>query len=325
MMKAILVLALVAAACAARTIEDDLYLWEDWKATYGKSFSPSEDVHAFTCFRKNLDLIDQRNALGGETHGVNQFTYLCASEFSVMLGVKLPAGESPNNSHIKMPELTAPTSGSVDWRSKGAVTPVKNQGMCGSCWSFSATGNMEGQWFLAGNTLVGLSEEELVQCDHDDCFGCNGGWMNKAFDWVVSNNGIDSEDDYPYTSGGGTTGVCDTSKESNVVAKVTGHVDVPSNEAQMAAYVEKHGPLSIAVDALSWQTYSGGIMSNCVGTQLDHGVLIVGYDTSSSTPYWIVKNSWGQMWGENGYIRLQYGTNQCNLTAKPSSSTAARR
>jgi len=252
---------------------------------------------------------------------VNQFTDLCANEFSVMLGARLPHGVSANNSHVVRDDLSkAPAAGMVDWRSKGAVTPIKNQGMCGSCWSFSATGNMEGQWFLSGNSLVGLSEEELVQCDHNDCFGCSGGWMDKAFDWVMTNNGIDSEADYAYTSGGGDTGVCDNSKLGNVVAKVAGHQDLPSNEGQMASWVAQNGPLSIALDAMSWQSYSGGIMSNCVGSQLDHGVLIIGYDTTFSTPYWIVKNSWGTMWGENGYIRLAYGSNQCNLTAKPSSS-----
>eukprot|EP00999_Lentomonas_sp_LEN2_P002840 NODE_704_length_1247_cov_277.709821_g665_i0.p1 GENE.NODE_704_length_1247_cov_277.709821_g665_i0~~NODE_704_length_1247_cov_277.709821_g665_i0.p1 ORF type:complete len:323 (+),score=92.75 NODE_704_length_1247_cov_277.709821_g665_i0:72-1040(+) len=319
-MKCVLVVALLAIAVSARSVDDDLALFDDFKNTYGRKYAPSEDVHRFNCFRRNLVLIDERNARGAEQHGVNQFTDLCPEEFAhYYLGFKMSNSTRPDHKHVPHVAMPAGPS-SVDWRTKGAVTPIKNQGMCGSCWSFSATGNMEGQWFLGGHTLVGLSEEELVQCDHDNCFGCRGGLMDNAFDWVVQNGGIDSESDYPYTSGGGITGTCDNGKLSNHVAKITGHYDIPSNEGQMSDYLAQHGPVSIAVDAMSWQTYTGGIMQNCMGTQLDHGVLAVGYDKSWSTPYWIVKNSWGTSWGENGYIRLQYGTNQCNLDAQPSSS-----
>jgi cathepsin F/cysteine peptidase B len=323
MKTALLCVALVLiVGASARTLADDQRLFSDFVSVYNRQYDASQRAHHFACFRRNLVEIDRRNADPKEQahFGVNQFADLCADEFAVMLGARLPKSVSPNNTHVKSDLPKAPAAGMIDWRSKGAVTPVKNQGMCGSCWSFSATGNMEGQWFLAGNTLVGLSEEELVQCDHNDCFGCQGGWMDMAFDWVTSNNGIDSEMDYPYTSGGGDTGMCNTQKLQNVVAKVNGHQDLPSDEGQMASWVAVNGPLSIALDAMSWQTYSGGIMSNCMGSQLDHGVLIIGYDTTFSTPYWIVKNSWGSMWGENGYIRLAYGSNQCNLTAKPSSS-----
>jgi len=209
----------------------------------------------------------------------------------------------------------------VDWRNKGAVTPVKNQGQCGSCWTFSATGNMEGQWFLSGHTLVSLSEEELVQCATNGNYGCQGGWMDNAFDWVAQNGGIASEAQYPYTSGNGVTGNCNEALTKDKVAHFSGHQDLPNNEAQMAAWLATNGPIAIAVDALTWQTYSSGIMSNCFGTQLDHGVLIVGVDTMNNPPYWIVKNSWASSWGENGYIRLEYGTNQCDITAKPCTAT----
>jgi C1A family cysteine protease len=140
--------------------------------------------------------------------------------------------------------------------------------------------------------------------------------MDQAFDWVTSNGGIDSETEYPYTSGGGNTGKCKKALLSKFSATgFNGHQDIANDENSMANWVGVNGPLSIAVDASSgWQSYSGGIMNDCTGTSLDHGVLIVGYTPA----YWIVKNSWGPSWGENGYIRLARGSNQCGLNQDPS-------
>jgi len=317
----------VAAIClivaSARSVEDDRKLFQDFVATYNRQYTAGEKVHKFECFRTNLKLIDERNAKGAEQHGVNQFADVCPEEFArAFLGMK-----SNRTTAVAHPTfVTKPTaSQQIDWRTKGAVTPIKNQGNCGSCWSFSATGNMEGQWFLAGNTLVGLSEEELVQCSSSTGNeGCNGGLMDWAFEWVTSNGGIDSESDYPYTSGGGTTGTCVNSKLGNKVAKFSGHTDMPKSESSMATWVFSNGPLAIGVDAITWSSYTGGIMKNCNGKQLDHGVLIVGFNQANSPPYWIVKNSWGTSWGENGYLRLEYGTDQCGITQAASSAIAQK-
>jgi len=180
---------------------------------------------------------------------------------------------------------------------------------------------MEGQNFLSTNTLLSLSEQELVSCSHNGNQGCNGGLMDNAFKWTITNGGIDSEGDYPYTSGNGATGTCQNDKLKNVVAKFSSNLDLANDETQMAAWVGTNGPLAIAVDAeQGWQTYKSGIITNCNGRQLDHGVLIVGFGTSTDSPavdYWIVKNSWGTSWGEAGYIRLGRGTNQCDLKAMP--------
>jgi len=383
------VAAIFVIAASARSVDDEMKLFQDFMNTYGRKYATEEIAHKFKCFRINLRLIDERNAQGAEQHGVNQFADLCQEEFARMyLGMRgnstvtkramnvqsgssstppppaPPSGSSttpppapPSGSSTTPPP--APPSGSsttpppappstssnspppsppsssggdmpsdtkqVDWRTKGAVTPIKNQGNCGSCWSFSATGNMEGQWMLAGNTLVGLSEEELVQCSSSTGNeGCNGGLMDWAFEWVTSNGGIDSESDYPYTSGGGTTGTCANSKLGNKVAKFSGHTDMPKNENSMATWVYTNGPLAIGVDALTWSSYTGGIVKNCPAGQLDHGVLIVGFNDANSPPYWIVKNSWGTSWGENGYIRLEKGTDQCGLTQAASSAIAQK-
>jgi cathepsin F/cysteine peptidase B len=319
-MKYLLLLAVVACALA-RTLDDDVALYSDFKDTFGRKYSPSEEAHHFKCFRQNMDIIEKFNALGQEVHGVNKFTDLCAEDFKTYHNLQMSNRTKNYAPLFSAAEVQRAEASSIDWRTRGAVTGVKNQGMCGSCWSFSATGNMEGQWKISGKALVGLSEEELVQCSHNGNMGCNGGLMDYAFEWVTQNGGIDSEASYPYTSGSGQTGTCQNSKLTNHVAKFASHVDIAQSEAQMATWIEANGPLAVAVDASSgWQTYSGGIMTTCSGRQLDHGVLAVGFGTSGATNYWIVKNSWGVGWGESGYIRLQKGTNQCGIDSAVSSA-----
>eukprot|EP01012_Entosiphon_sulcatum_P014976 TRINITY_DN1_c0_g1_i5.p1 TRINITY_DN1_c0_g1~~TRINITY_DN1_c0_g1_i5.p1 ORF type:complete len:334 (-),score=59.43 TRINITY_DN1_c0_g1_i5:136-1104(-) len=320
-MKAV-ALASLALAATARTLDEDLYLFADFKQTYNRKYTAGEEVHRLGCFRRTLDTIDRLNVLGQELHGINKFSDLCPEEFKAYHNLQVPKNRSVNKVAplYSAEEILKAKQTSIDWRQKGAVTHVKDQGQCGSCWSFSATGNMEGQWFLKKDQLVGLSEQELVSCSHNGNQGCNGGLMDYAFQWVHQNNGIDSESDYPYVSGTGNTGTCDNSKLGKSVATFSSYTDVSKNEDQMLAWLSQDGPLSIAVDAqMGWQTYRGGIMSTCSGTQLDHGVLAVGYG-AGATPYWIVKNSWGTSWGESGYIRLQYGTNQCGLNQMPSSA-----
>jgi C1A family cysteine protease len=144
--------------------------------------------------------------------------------------------------------------------------------------------------------------------------------MDNAFVWVIRNGGIDDEATYPYTSGSGTTGACNTGLLNRGVARFANYVNLPQSEEQMATWVCEYGPLSIAVDAAGWQTYTGGVVTNCGGTTLDHGVLIVGFDAEANPPFWIVKNSWGTAWGEAGYILLAMGSNQCGLALTPCSS-----
>jgi len=206
----------------------------------------------------------------------------------------------------------------VDWRARGAVTGVKDQGQCGSCWSFSTTGNIEGQWAIAGNALTSLSEENLVSCDTTDS-GCQGGLMDNAFQWLISNQGgsIFTEDSCPYTSGDGSVPSCCSGSNG---ATISSFQDLSQDEGSMLSSLSSGGPISIGVDATSWQTYQGGIMTDCESSQVDHGVLLVGYGTQGGTQYWIIKNSWSSSWGESGYIRVQYGTNQCLISSGPCTS-----
>lgn len=211
-----------------------------------------------------------------------------------------------------------------DWRPYGVVTPVKNQGDCGSCWAFSTTGNIEGQWKLARGALVSLSEQDLVSC----CllsFGCNGGDPDLAIIWaeLLEKGRIATEESYPYVSGHhGVVPKCRLD-DPNITwgATVDGFHDIPGNETIMAQQMWARGPISVPVNATAFQTYTGGIMSDCDGSWLpDHVVLIVGYDDTFQPPYWIIKNSWGAHWGESGYLRLAKGTDQCDITFFPSTA-----
>lgn len=204
-------------------------------------------------------------------------------------------------------EVVLPTvnAGSVDWREHNAVTPVKNQAQCGSCWAFSSTGSIEGAHAIATGNLVSLSEQQLVDCSvAQGNHGCEGGLMDYAFTYVMSNGGITTESNYPYTATGPNT--CQSSKASNHAATVASFADVPQNqEAQLIAAVTRQ-PVSVAIEAdqSAFQFYKSGVFKDACGTQLDHGVLAVGFGTTGGQDYWIVKNSWGTSWGQNGYILM---------------------
>eukprot|EP01060_Flectonema_neradi_P018854 TRINITY_DN257_c0_g1_i5.p1 TRINITY_DN257_c0_g1~~TRINITY_DN257_c0_g1_i5.p1 ORF type:complete len:626 (+),score=156.83 TRINITY_DN257_c0_g1_i5:48-1925(+) len=292
-------------------------MWMSFKRDHNKVYSPSEELKRFQVFQDNMMKAVALEKETGASHGVNKFSDLTAEEFKQYHNLRVEEKESPaptfSDEEVKKAQAT-----SVDWRSKGAVTHVKNQGQCGSCWSFSTTGGIEGQWQLAGNTLTSLSEQQFVSCDKTDD-GCNGGLMDNAFKWVINDNKgqVVTEESYPYTSGDGISGFCHGLEGKKVGATITSYKDIAHNEDQMQAFVASSGPLSIAVDATKWQTYSGGILTNCCEIcTLDHGVLIVGFGDD----YWIIKNSWGSSWGESGYIRVAKGKNECGLNKSPSTS-----
>jgi len=244
---------------------------------------------------------------------MNKFGDLSTEEFGRnFCGYKPALRTTPR---VESEQVTSDFVGaSLNWVEKGAVTPIKDQGQCGSCWAFSATGGIEGAVFLAGRGLVSVSEQQLVDCSGTEGNqGCNGGLMDYAFDWVIKNKGIGSEASYKYTARDGTC------KKVASVSTISSYTDVPAgNEnALMTALLKQ--PISIAIEAdrACFQFYSSGVLDDAsCGTNLDHGVLLAGFDTdaASGKDYWLVKNSWGLSWGDKGYIKFVRGKNQCGLT-----------
>lgn len=282
-------------------------------------------------FRKNAEIVRNHMANPNRTYdlALNRFADLSSAEFAEQFLSYVPRQMSfrraINTDRLPTTDLPA----SVDWVSAGKVTGVKDQGQCGSCWSFSATGSIEAAYAIENNASpISLSEQELVDCSGSyGNQGCNGGLMDDAFEFVIANKGLCTEADYKYTAQDGS---CKKSKCTSAVT-ISSFTDVQKNsEAQLQAACAQQ-PVSIAVDASEgWQMYSGGILDASSGcsTNLDHGVLLVGYGTEAGKDYWKVKNSWGTSWGEKGYIRLKRnvgGAGTCGLCSFPSYPTGAKK
>jgi len=315
-MKALLVLCAVALVAAIPPLSDSEYeyLFTAWVNEYSKSYETAEFFNRFNIFKANLDMIREHNAKNESwTMGMNEFGDMTWDEFRAVYvgGTRVAPREFiRSKNYPDKKSISIPTS--LDWRTKNAVTPIKNQGQCGSCWSFSATGSMEGAHAISTGTLVSLSEQQLMDCAGAyGNQGCNGGLMDDAFEYVIKNGGICSEAAYPYK---GVEGTCQSSSCTSV-ASISSYADVPSGNEQDLYTVIQQGPISIAIEAdqSAFQFYSGGVFSAACGHNLDHGVLIVGYGTLNSKPYWIVKNSWGTSWGMQGYILMIEGKDECGL------------
>jgi cysteine peptidase B len=316
---------LVASAAASPHYLRD---FEAFKLKFNKKYaSGEEEARRFKNFVVNVKKSKEQQARNPHAvFGVNQFSDLSAQEFKVYHNAQHVYAAARKQRlptmHFSAAQRAAATGKTQDWRPKGAVTPVKNQGQCGSCWSFSTTGGIEGQWFLAGNTLTSVSEQELVSCDTIDS-GCNGGLMDNAFTWLLQtqNGSIVTEASYPYVSGDGIVPACSLSGKQ-FGAQISSYNNVQLGD--MTAFVYANGPLSIAVYAEPWQSYVSGILTNCPAEQIDHGVLIVGYDENNSPPYWIIKNSWGASWGESGYIRVEKTAGMCSIGQYQTSSVVSK-
>lgn len=296
--------------------------WDKWVSDFKKIYeNEAERIERKAIFVENFIHILQHNAeaevrLHNYTLGLNAFADLTSAEFADKYLSKF---STLSESHtVILPDTDVQ---SIDWRELGAVTPVKDQGQCGSCWSFSATGSMEGAHFKVHDELVSLSEQQLVDCANKLNQGCNGGMMDYAFKYVIKNNGITTESNYPYTAMDGT---CNTEDSAVSAVMIDDYNDVPENdESQLMAAVSNQ-PVSVAIDAegRSFQLYKSGVYNDKCGTNLDHGVLVVGYGTEDGLDYWIVKNSWGESWGDEGYIKMARNTKdkegQCGIAMQPS-------
>lgn len=320
----------LAAIVATAAPLDFTRLFAEFKIKNGRQYSTeAEETKRFETFVANMRKAEKLSETNPQaTFGASPYADYTEAEFKRFHNAeghfKKAKTQRPEPIIMTEEERKLASGRSINWNDKGAVTPVKNQLDCGSCWSFSTTGNIEGQWFLAGNQLVALSEQELVSCDTTDD-ACQGGLMQNAFAWLLNNKDgkIVTEASYPYVSGYGNVPACDLEGKT-FGAQINGQLALPHNEDAMASWVYENGPLSIGVDATVWQTYTGGIVSDCQSTQVDHGVLIVGFDDAYETPYWIIKNSWGPTWGENGFLRVKKGVNECLITDDPVSSKVAK-
>jgi len=296
---------------------------------FGKKYSHEEFATRFANFRTNVEKIRIHNTQRKDatyTMGLNQFSDLTAAEFkSKYYGYKPIKNDFLRSKNYHKVDENVKLPAAVDWRTKNAVTPVKNQGQCGSCWAFSTTGSTEGAWAIAKGELVSLSEEQLVDCSSaQGNQGCQGGLMDQGFEYIIQNHGICSEASYPYVSAGGTSpGTCSASSCTSV-ATISSYTDVPANNEAALLSAAAGQPVSVAIEADQsvFQSYTGGIINDpSCGTTLDHGVLVVGYGTDNGQDYWIVKNSWGASWGESGYVRLARNVNQCGISQQPSYPT----
>lgn len=316
-----------------------LPLFDRWNHHHGKHYPPSahaEKQRRFEAFKENLFHIYRHNQKRLSYRlGLTKFADLTNQEFkaSKHLGFRQNVSSLLRSNVMRMNGLQAQKScsasqlaASYDWRQQGIVLPIKDQGSCGSCWAFATISAVESINAIVTGELISLSEQELVSCDYSN-YGCDGGDMDLAMGWLVQNGGVDTESDYPYTSTSGLTGSCEYSRVSSKAVSIDGYADVSSYDEEALLCAASQQPVIVAINggAYDFQLYAGGVFDGtCPGgiDDLDHAVVVEGWDSSDGLDYWIVRNSWGTDWGQDGYIYMVRSTGstqgQCGINSEPS-------
>ncbi|KAF3452083.1 hypothetical protein FNV43_RR08179 [Rhamnella rubrinervis] len=328
---ALLVLGMWPSQANCRTLNGEVFSMserhEQWMARHGRTYeNDAEKQRRFLIFKDNVEFIETFNNAGNRPYklSVNEYADQTNEEFKASRnGYKRPFNSKSSQTSFRYETMTAVPS-SIDWRKKGAVTPIKDQGQCGACWAFSAVAAVEGITQINTGNLVSLSEQQLVDCVASS-HGCKGGNMDLAFEYIIENQGISSETSYPYEE---MDRSCDTEKAKNVAAQITGYEDVPSSNEEALLKAVFVQPVSITIDTRGsgrFHMYGGGIFDGDCGNSHNHEVLVIGYGEENGKKYWLIKNSWGKTWGENGYMRIlrDYGAPEglCGLALHPSYPT----
>jgi C1A family cysteine protease len=324
----VLALALTSVVMAMHAHEKDSYIFgrfQEFTVKHNKKYSSIEETVArFKVFQSNYARLESFSLNSDRTYsvGINKFADMTPQEFRKTyrnLDINMLNVEKAKSEGLTFSEA-APES--HDWRKEGAVGPVKDQGQCGSCWAFSTVGNLEGLNYIKTKKFVQFAEQQLVDCDKGQDQGCNGGLMENAFAYLKTAGGLEKSSDYKYTARDGT---CKFDKSKSAI-QVTGSVFAKSqDEEEIKSFLYSTGPLAIAINAEPLQFYNGGIIdadaNECDPQSLDHGVTLVGYGSENGQDYWIVRNSWGSGWGEEGYFRFARGKGTCGVNTYVISAT----
>jgi len=294
--------------------------FDDYTRFWNKTYTHVERAARFGNYKMNAAKIAKFNAQTkirgyGARFGFTKFSDWSEREQKGLNGFIRSPNRPPRV--FDETELGANPTQPIDWVKAGKTTPIKDQGQCGSCWAFSTTETVESAILMKSSSVQQLSPQEIVDCDSSDQ-GCNGGDPQEALGWVKQQGGLDTDKCYPYTAQDGTC----ASSQCTPAGNIQQVIPVSGSEQDMYNALQKYGPLSICADASSWSNYNGGVLTaDQCGSDVDHAIQLTGYSPTQGG-YWIVRNSWGSDWGENGFIYLQYGQNTCDCTSETTAATA---